>query len=506
MGMRLAHRQIFGRRLAVQRSAAGGEDHTFGLGLTRSFENMQGADDVHLGVERRSGHRDSDVGLGRQVKDQLGTAPDHQIDDGRRGDVEVVNGQRPPCTPPRIGQVGERAGREVIDDIDLMSFDEQSIDQGRADETSSSRHHRAHPRFLAFTRSPSTSVPDATTAPAPNTEIGRTSARWPTMARGPSIEPATLAFAATWLPSISTESMTTAPASITEPAPSTERSTRAPAATVHPAKMTEGPTTRPSIVLSPSTKTPLPRSPRPRHRHALALPRYQVAVGLQEGRGRSRIKPVPVIGPGEEDTAAHHGRKRLSFDRDTSAGGDPIQYRWFEYVGARIDLVRGRIVAWRLFDERGDPSLAVGRHDSEGRRVRHGMERNGPLGPALSMEGDERTEIEVGEDVAVDDDEGLVDAAVGGGETHRTRRVEWLGLDGIREPDPRGVAVRIGLLEGVGQIAQGENRLLHPVRRQVGQHPLDHRHPDDRQHLLGCRQGEGAEPGPLATYEDNCLH
>jgi hypothetical protein len=51
------------------------------------------------------------------------------------------------------------------------------------------------------------------------------------VAWGPMTEPATLALAATWPPSIRTESTTSAPAETTEPAPRTLRSTRAPAAT-----------------------------------------------------------------------------------------------------------------------------------------------------------------------------------------------------------------------------------------------------------------------------------
>ena len=88
---------------------------------------------------------------------------------------------------------------------------------------------------------------------APNTEMGRTSPRCPTVARGPKMEPATLASAATWLPSISTESTTTARASITEPAPSTLRSTRALSAISQSRKITEGPTTFPVISPLPST-------------------------------------------------------------------------------------------------------------------------------------------------------------------------------------------------------------------------------------------------------------
>jgi hypothetical protein len=40
----------------------------------------------------------------------------------------------------------------------------------------------------------------------------------------------------------------------------------------------------------------------------------------------------------------------------------------------------------------------------------------------------------------------------------------------------------------------------------VGQDALDHRDLDDREHLLGDRQGERAEPGALAPHEDDRPH
>jgi hypothetical protein len=40
----------------------------------------------------------------------------------------------------------------------------------------------------------------------------------------------------------------------------------------------------------------------------------------------------------------------------------------------------------------------------------------------------------------------------------------------------------------------------------VSEHALDHRHLDDREHLLRRRQREWAEPGALAAYEDDGPH
>ena len=134
------------------------------------------------------------------------------------------------------------------------------------------------------------------------------------------------------------------------------------------------------------------------------------------------------------------------------------------------------------------------------------MERNGAFSPTFSVKGDERSEVEVGEHVAVDDDECVVDSSVGGGEAQRARGVERLGLHRVGQTDPRRLTVGVCLLERVGEVAQRKDRFVDSVGRQVGEHPFEHRHADNGQHLLRCRQGEGAQPRSLAAHEDNRLH
>ena len=93
-----------------------------------------------------------------------------------------------------------------------------------------------------------------------------------------------------------------------------------------------------------------------------------------------------------------------------------------------------------------------------------------------------------------------------GGEADGPGRVERLGLDGVGQPHPGGTAVGIGLDEGVGQVAERQDGLVDAVRGQLAEHPLDHRHPDDREHLLGRRERQGTQPRPLAADEDDRLH
>ena len=146
--MGLTDGQVLGIGLPVQRRTARREDHPLRLGLAGALEDVEGPDDVDRGIEGRALHRGHDVWLGSQVKDQAGPATHHELD--HRGDrnVEMVDGQGTPGAAAGIGQVRERPGREVVDDVDLISLDEEPVHQVRPDETRSSCHERAHARVF----------------------------------------------------------------------------------------------------------------------------------------------------------------------------------------------------------------------------------------------------------------------------------------------------------------------------------------------------------------------
>ena len=134
------------------------------------------------------------------------------------------------------------------------------------------------------------------------------------------------------------------------------------------------------------------------------------------------------------------------------------------------------------------------------------MEGDGALGAALAMKGHQRRQIEIREHISVDDDEGLVDAGERGGEADGAGRVERFGLDGVGHTHAGDPAVRVGLHEGVGQVAERKDGVIDAVRGEVPEHPLNHGNADNGEHLLGGRERQGAKPRPLAPNEDDCLH
>ena len=122
------------------------------------------------------------------------------------------------------------------------------------------------------------------------------------------------------------------------------------------------------------------------------------------------------------------------------------------------------------------------------------------------MEGDQGRHVEFGQHVAVEDQEGLVDPGLKGGEADGASRVERGILDRVGEDDAGAPAIWIGVDEGVWSIPEGQHHLVDAVLGQMLENALDHRTPSDGEHLLGSGQGEGAQAGTLPAHQDHCPH
>ncbi len=122
------------------------------------------------------------------------------------------------------------------------------------------------------------------------------------------------------------------------------------------------------------------------------------------------------------------------------------------------------------------------------------------------MEADQRAHVEVGEDIAVHDQKGVVDPTVGSGEGDGAGGVQRRGLDGVAEPDAPGPILGKGAEEGVRSVAERQQRLLHAVGGQVGEHALDHGLLDHGEQLLGGGVGEGSKARSLAPDQYDSPH
>ena len=125
--------------LAVDRAAAGREHDLRSVWACR-FEDADRAHDVDVGVVVGPLDGDPNVGLGRQMDDELRR---DRLEDGvGRPDVGLVQG-RPG------GDVLAPPLREIVEDVHLVAACEQRLDDVRADEACPTGDDRPHlPRIL----------------------------------------------------------------------------------------------------------------------------------------------------------------------------------------------------------------------------------------------------------------------------------------------------------------------------------------------------------------------
>ena len=214
---------------------------------------------------------------------------------------------------------------------------------------------------------------------------------------------------------MTTEFATTAPASTTAPDNNTESVTVAPPPTVAPAAT--------MLLLTFADRRPCASSCTPALPSGSALPAEQIQIGLQVQHGIARVEPVVVGGHREQAAVGHHLREGLALDRHPPTGRDAIEHRRLEHICAGVDLVARRRARRRLLDEPLDPAVGIDGDDAERRRVVDADQVH--ASPRPRARGGSRTsaaDVEVGQHVAVGDDERVVDAAEVGGELDRTRR------------------------------------------------------------------------------------
>ncbi len=122
------------------------------------------------------------------------------------------------------------------------------------------------------------------------------------------------------------------------------------------------------------------------------------------------------------------------------------------------------------------------------------------------MGGDQRGDVEVGDDVAVHDDERVVDARVLGCEPDRAGGVEWFGLDGVVEPGAAAMAVRERLQERLGLEPERQGHVGDATLDEAADEPGDHRLVTDREHRLRHVVRERPHPGAEPADEHDGAH
>ncbi len=157
-----------------------------------------------------------------------------------------------------------------------------------------------------------------------------------------------------------------------------------------------------------------------------------------------------------------------------------------------------------LLEELGDRAVVVVADEAEGRGVLDRIEAERGAGAAGDVLVHQRGQVEVGERVAVEREEAILEQVLG--ELDRARGAAGLGLLDVAQSRPAGDLVAERGPELVGQEAARHHDLLHPVPR----HPVDHvaqeRPVDQWDDRLREGEGDRAQAGAVPPDEDQRLH
>jgi hypothetical protein len=128
-------------------------------------------------------------------------------------------------------------------------------------------------------------------------------------------------------------------------------------------------------------------------------------------------------------------------------------------------------------------------------------------GIVATVEGHQGGHVDIGQDVTVDGDEGLVHRSEPRREPDGTRP-----CPAVRAPRRRTTGSRrhhrigIGGGEGVGTVAERKDRLVDPGVGQMDENPFEQRDLDHGEQLLGRGVRQGTKPRPLAAHQDDGFH
>src|SRR5215831_6184346 len=223
------------------------------------------------------------------------------------------------------------------------------------------------------------------------------------------------------------------------------------------------------------------------------------------GRGAD-VDPVAVVDVGHERLAALDQRREITaLDRPRRVLRDAIEGVGLEHVDAGVDRVAGDLVFARLFEEAADVAARVGLDQPVGARVLDRGQHDGRFGFALAVQAEHGGEVDLGQHVAVEDDDRLGQRITGVAD--RAARAERHRFDDVTDADAEPLALAEDLLDAARLVVEAQDHLvdfgdlLEQVDLVIEERPIEDRH--DR---LRCVQRERAEARAFATGEQDGLH
>ena len=148
--------------------------------------------------------------------------------------------------------------------------------------------------------------------------------------------------------------------------------------------------------------------------------------------------------------------------------------------------------------------VVAGDHDAEVDRVVHPLQRDRRERAAVAVRLDDGGEVDVGDDVARDHEERLVELVHR--VAHRTRGAERRVLGRVPHPHAELGAVAEVVADLVGEERDRHHDVVEAVLREEPHDVPHHRHVRDREHRLGLVARERAQTGAFAAGQDDRLH
>ncbi len=230
-----------------------------------------------------------------------------------------------------------------------------------------------------------------------------------------------------------------------------------------------------------------------------------IPIGLEVALDAADVAPVaPADRRPEGVLPPQHLREHVM----GPVGGLPleavVEHRGLDDVEASVDLVAEDLAPGRLFQEALDPTVGGGDHHPVVEGIGDPRQHQGGLGAVVAMEGDHLGQVDVGERVAADHYEGLIQEARG--ILDAAGRAQGEVFDHILQLHPELGTVTEVVADAGPEVLQGDDHLGDAMAPQQPEHVLHAGPPDHRDQRLGTSTGERTQPAALASSHHDRLH
>ncbi len=197
-------------------------------------------------------------------------------------------------------------------------------------------------------------------------------------------------------------------------------------------------------------------------------------------------------------------REHVAGEVDHLPLGDEVEDLRFEHVDPGVDGVGEHLAPRRLLQEALDGAVGLRDHDAELERVLHVLQRDRRGGVGVAVRFDERGEVDVGEHVARDHEERVVELRRR--VAHRSGGAERRVFRGVAHGDAEIGAVAEVVADLVGEERDRDDDVVEAVQLEQVDDVLHHRLVDEGHHRLRLIAGERTQTRALATGQDHCFH